>query len=79
MLAKGTGSCPIKDTVKICLPKCLSDFECVGYKRCCPNSCGTRSCADVSPVSSGNDPHNPIYEGNNKIHHLPRPLIKLWS
>lgn len=63
LLAKGTGSCPIKDTVKICLPKCLSDFECVGYRRCCPNSCGTMSCADVSPVSAGNDPRNPIYEG----------------
>lgn len=52
---KGTGSCPIKETIKNCLPKCISDFECIGYKRCCPNACNSKSCADISPVYTGND------------------------
>lgn len=55
-LVKGTGSCPIRQSVKSCLPKCLSDFECIGYKRCCPNVCGSMSCADISPVYTGSDP-----------------------
>lgn len=57
-IGKGTGSCPIRETIKTCYPRCLSDFECMGYKKCCPNVCGTMSCSDVSPVPSGNNPRD---------------------
>ncbi|XP_065225163.1 waprin-Thr1 [Planococcus citri] len=52
---KGVGSCPIKQSVKNCLPKCISDYECYGNKRCCPNICNSKSCADVNPGHWGND------------------------
>lgn len=56
LLAKGHGSCPLQSSVRTCFPRCLSDFECMGYKRCCRNVCGTMSCSDTSPVYAGNEP-----------------------
>ncbi|XP_008482275.1 waprin-Thr1 [Diaphorina citri] len=54
------GNCPMASTVKTCTPKCYSDYECSGNKRCCPNYCGWKSCSDTSPVAHDKGPSEKV-------------------
>ncbi|XP_034938417.1 waprin-Thr1-like [Chelonus insularis] len=67
-LSKG-GLCPLKSTISKCMPTCMSDFQCSFNQVCCPNRCGSKSCAAPSPVNTGNgykDSNGETYCGNRK-------------
>ncbi|XP_069699911.1 waprin-Thr1 [Periplaneta americana] len=74
VLSQGSksGHCPLARTVTNCMNRCKSDYDCSFSKKCCPNSCGSTSCADTSPVSTGtgerDNPRNSAYCGNVKCH-----------
>ncbi|XP_067008193.1 waprin-like protein [Anabrus simplex] len=62
------GHCPYTAAVKVCTPRCYNDFECSSGSKCCPNSCGTKSCAHAGAVSfgeKGNTASN-VYCGDRK-------------
>jgi hypothetical protein len=42
-------------TVTNCFNRCKSDYECSFDKKCCPNACGSTSCAESSSISYGSD------------------------
>ncbi|KAF3422590.1 hypothetical protein E2986_11060 [Frieseomelitta varia] len=48
------GHCPLRNSISKCSPRCVSDFQCSFNKKCCPNKCGSDSCAPASAVSTGN-------------------------
>ncbi|PSN57021.1 hypothetical protein C0J52_01721 [Blattella germanica] len=50
-----SGNCPLKNTVTRCMNRCKTDFDCSSGKKCCPNICGSQSCADASSISTGSD------------------------
>jgi hypothetical protein len=37
------------------MSRCISDFECSFERKCCPNACGSTSCAESGPISYGFD------------------------
>ncbi|XP_018903331.1 waprin-Thr1 [Bemisia tabaci] len=47
-----TGFCPLRLSVTSCAPRCMSDWECGEDRKCCPNICGSMSCAATSAVES---------------------------
>lgn len=48
------GHCPLRNSISKCSPRCVSDFQCSFNEKCCPNKCGSDSCAPASAVSTGN-------------------------
>nr|P0DQZ3.1 RecName: Full=Waprin-like protein; Flags: Precursor [Tetramorium bicarinatum] len=50
-----SGNCPMRNTVTSCTPRCIGDGECSSNQKCCPNKCGTTSCANSSPLNTGSD------------------------
>ncbi|XP_043271573.1 waprin-Phi2 [Venturia canescens] len=50
-----SGNCPMRNTVSSCTPRCMNDYDCSFDKKCCPNKCGSMSCAQSSAVNTGND------------------------
>ncbi|XP_015115681.1 waprin-Thr1 [Diachasma alloeum] len=49
------GNCPLRNTVSRCMPTCVSDYQCSFNQKCCPNKCGSMSCAAPSAVYTGSD------------------------
>ncbi|XP_076662881.1 waprin-Thr1 [Andrena cerasifolii] len=47
------GHCPLRNSVSKCTPRCVTDYQCSMNEKCCPNKCGSESCADASPFSTG--------------------------
>lgn len=69
--ASKSGHCPMARTVTNCFNRCKSDYECSFDKKCCPNACGSTSCAESSPISYGSDLRDyneSIYCDNVKCH-----------
>ncbi|KAG7202171.1 hypothetical protein KM043_015853 [Ampulex compressa] len=52
---QNSGFCPLANKVSVCVPRCVSDRQCSGNEKCCPNKCGGMSCASPSAVYTGND------------------------
>ncbi|XP_017762115.1 PREDICTED: waprin-Thr1 [Eufriesea mexicana] len=52
-LSRKEGYCPLKNSVSKCTPRCVSDYQCSFNEKCCPNKCGSKSCVQASPVSTG--------------------------
>ncbi|KAL1465613.1 hypothetical protein WDU94_005168 [Cyamophila willieti] len=71
------GNCPMASSVKTCTPKCTSDYQCFGNKRCCPNVCGWSSCAEPSavPHDDKHDTEKVVYCENVKCQ--PKQICKL--
>ncbi|XP_015189088.1 PREDICTED: WAP four-disulfide core domain protein 18 [Polistes dominula] len=53
-LSSKAGFCPLKSTIDKCMPRCVSDYQCSGNQKCCPNKCGSTSCVSSSAVNTGN-------------------------
>ncbi|XP_076234875.1 waprin-Thr1 [Calliopsis andreniformis] len=53
-LSSKSGHCPLRNSVARCTPRCVTDYQCSMNEKCCPNKCGTNSCVDASPISTGN-------------------------
>lgn len=49
------GSCPLRNSVSKCMPSCASDYQCSSNEKCCPNKCGSQSCATPSSINTGSD------------------------
>ncbi|XP_049784406.1 waprin-Thr1 [Schistocerca cancellata] len=69
------GHCPLASTVKQCTPRCTSDWQCLSSaEKCCPNLCGSQSCARPSSTSvqdkysgsGGSGSGSGVYCGNTK-------------
>ncbi|PSN57024.1 hypothetical protein C0J52_01722 [Blattella germanica] len=48
--ARRPGNCPPVSYVYKSFNKCYSDFDCSGSQKCCPNTSGSKSCADARAV-----------------------------
>ncbi|XP_023726132.1 waprin-Thr1 [Cryptotermes secundus] len=69
--ASKSGYCPMARTVTNCFNRCKSDYECSFDKKCCPNACGSTSCAESSLISYGSearDYNKSTYCDNVKCH-----------
>ncbi|XP_076224187.1 waprin-Thr1 isoform X3 [Nomia melanderi] len=77
-LSSKSGHCPLKNSISKCTPRCVTDYQCSMNEKCCPNKCGTESCADASIFSAGNG-----YKGSqNDITRFRRSLLrrhKMWT
>ncbi|XP_077285164.1 waprin-like protein [Arctopsyche grandis] len=47
-----SGECPGTAQIYSCSPKCIQDTDCSYGKKCCPNSCNTKSCAEPKTTGS---------------------------
>ncbi|CAL1675715.1 unnamed protein product [Lasius platythorax] len=50
-----SGNCPLRNTVTNCNPRCVGDEQCSFNQKCCPNKCGSTSCAQSSAINTGDD------------------------
>ncbi|XP_029173634.1 waprin-Thr1 [Nylanderia fulva] len=50
-----SGNCPLRNSVTNCTPRCMGDAQCSFNQKCCPNKCGSTSCAQSSAVNTGAD------------------------
>ncbi|CAH0382034.1 unnamed protein product [Bemisia tabaci] len=82
-----TGFCPLRLSVTSCAPRCMSDWECGEDRKCCPNICGSMSCAATSAVESSDKKFDSSNSGANARialsarpprHSVPRRLKQLF-
>ncbi|KDR08242.1 hypothetical protein L798_01960, partial [Zootermopsis nevadensis] len=48
-----SGHCPPSRRVTNCFNRCKTDYVCSFDEKCCPNVCGSESCAKSSSISYG--------------------------
>ncbi|XP_021939759.1 waprin-Thr1 [Zootermopsis nevadensis] len=53
--SRKSGHCPPSRRVTNCFNRCKTDYVCSFDEKCCPNVCGSESCAKSSSISYGSD------------------------